>query len=91
MDFPGGPVVKNLLANAGDAHLIPGWGTKIAHSSEGSLLISEYHPGTSDKEKHWNDLLGLEVVEENEWASHFPSELYLFIHSNEIFSLSFFP
>ena len=32
VDFPGGPVVKNLLANAGDAHLIPGWGTKIAHS-----------------------------------------------------------
>ena len=30
VDFPGGPVVKNLLANAGDAHLIPGWGTKIA-------------------------------------------------------------
>ena len=29
-DFAGGPpVVKNLLSNAGDADLIPGWGTKI--------------------------------------------------------------
>ena len=28
-DFPGGPVVKNLPCNAGDAGLIPGWGTKI--------------------------------------------------------------
>lgn len=52
-------------------------------------MICEYHPGTSDNEKHWSDLLGLEVVEDNEWASHFPSELYLFIHSNEIFSFSF--
>ena len=26
---PGGPVVKNLLFNTGDAGLIPGWGTKI--------------------------------------------------------------
>ena len=24
-DFPGGPVVKNLLSNAGDMGLIPGW------------------------------------------------------------------
>ena len=24
-DFPGGPVVKNLPCNAGDAGLIPGW------------------------------------------------------------------
>ena len=28
-DFPGGPVVKNLHANAGAAALIPGQGTKI--------------------------------------------------------------
>ena len=28
-DFPGGPVVKNLLSNAGDMGLIPGWGTNI--------------------------------------------------------------
>ena len=27
-DFPGGPVVKNLLSNAGDVGLIPGQGTK---------------------------------------------------------------
>ena len=32
-DFPGGPVVKNLLSNAGDAGLIPGGGTKIPHAA----------------------------------------------------------
>ena len=31
-DFPGGPVVKNPLCNAGDASLIPGQGTKIPHA-----------------------------------------------------------
>ena len=31
-DLPGGPVVKNLPSNAGDAGLIPGWGTKIPHA-----------------------------------------------------------
>ena len=31
-DFPGGPVVKNLLSNAGDTDLIPGQGTKIPHA-----------------------------------------------------------
>ena len=31
-DFPGGPVVKNLPSNAGDAGLIPGQGTKIPHA-----------------------------------------------------------
>ena len=30
-DFPGGPVVKNLPYNAGDAGFIPGQGTKIPH------------------------------------------------------------
>ena len=32
-DFPGGPVVKNLPYNAGDAGSIPGQGTKIPHAS----------------------------------------------------------
>ena len=31
-DFPSFPVVKNLPYNAGDAGLIPGWGTKIPHA-----------------------------------------------------------
>ena len=31
-DFPGGPVVKNLLSIAGDMGSIPGQGTKIRHS-----------------------------------------------------------
>ena len=32
MDFPGGPVVKNLPSNAGDMGSIPGRGTKIPHA-----------------------------------------------------------
>ena len=32
-DFPGGPVVKNLPSNAGDAGLIPGWGSKIPRAA----------------------------------------------------------
>ena len=31
-DFPGGPVVKNLPSNAGDASSNPGWETKIPHA-----------------------------------------------------------
>ena len=30
-ESPGGSLVKNLLCNAGDMGLIPGWGTKISH------------------------------------------------------------
>ena len=33
-DFPGGPLVKNLPCNAGDACRIPGWGTKTPHVTE---------------------------------------------------------
>ena len=33
-DFPGGPVVKNPSANAGDVGLIPGQGTRIPHAAE---------------------------------------------------------
>ena len=32
-DFPGGPVVKNLPAKAGDVDSISGWGIKIPHAS----------------------------------------------------------
>ena len=32
-DLPGGPVVKNLPSNAGDAGLIPGQGTKIPRAA----------------------------------------------------------
>ena len=32
-DFPGGPVVKNLPSNAGNAGSIPGWRTKIPHAA----------------------------------------------------------
>ena len=34
MDFPGGPVLKNLPYNAGDVGSIPGWGAKISHALE---------------------------------------------------------
>ena len=33
-DFPGGPVVKNMPANAGDMNSVPGLGTKIPHATE---------------------------------------------------------
>ena len=33
-DFIGGPVVKNLPTNVGDARWIPGWGTKIPTAME---------------------------------------------------------
>ena len=33
-DFPGGPVVKNPLSNAGDVGSIPGQRTKIPHATE---------------------------------------------------------
>ena len=32
--FPGGSVVKNLPANAGDMGLIPGWSWNIPHATE---------------------------------------------------------
>ena len=31
-DFPGGPVVKTLLSNAGGTGSIPGWGAKTPHA-----------------------------------------------------------
>ena len=36
--FPGGPVVKNLPSNAGDAGSSPGRGTKIPHA-KGQLSL----------------------------------------------------
>ena len=39
-DFPGGPVVKNLPSNAGDAGLIPGQGTKIPQAVEQLILYT---------------------------------------------------
>ena len=46
-DFPGGPVVKNPLCNAGDASLITGLGIKIPHTEE---LLSPWT--TTRKYKH---------------------------------------
>ena len=47
-DFPGGPVVRNLSCNAGDAGSIPGRGTKIPHatgqlSSHATTRETVYH------------------------------------------------
>ena len=47
-DFPGGPVVKNLLSNAGDMGLIPGWGIKILQTME-QLSLST---ATSEPTRH---------------------------------------
>ena len=33
-DLLGGPVVKNLPSNAGDAGFVPGQGTRISHAME---------------------------------------------------------
>ena len=35
-DFLGGPVIENPSSNAGNAGLIPGWGTKIPHAPQHS-------------------------------------------------------
>ena len=44
-DFPGGPVVKNLPAKAGDTGLIPDQGTKIPHvAGQLSLLTTTGEP-----------------------------------------------
>ena len=44
LDFPGGPVVKNLPYNAGESGLIPGQGTKIPHA------VGQLNPGTTTTE-----------------------------------------
>ena len=36
------PVVKNPPSNAGDAGLIPGWGTKDPHASRQLSLLHNY-------------------------------------------------
>ena len=33
-DFTGGPVVRTLSSNATGAGSVPGWGTKIPHTTE---------------------------------------------------------
>ena len=41
-NLPGGPVIKNLPCNAGDAGSIPGWGTKIPHAVEQLSMCCNY-------------------------------------------------
>ena len=45
-DFPGGPVVKNLPCNAGDAGLIPGRGTNGAFL--GGSVVKNLFANTGD-------------------------------------------
>ena len=40
MIFPGGSVVKNPPANAGDAGLLPGWGRSLGEGNSTSLPYS---------------------------------------------------
>ena len=45
--FPGGPVVKNLPSNAGDAGLIPGGGTNILQATgQLSLQVTTTEPAS---------------------------------------------
>ena len=47
-DFPGGPAVKNLPSNAGDAGSIPGQGTKILYAAgQLSLCATTTEPACS--------------------------------------------
>ena len=56
-DFPGGPVVKNLPSNAGDAGLIPGQGTKIPQAVEQLILYTTRKTQHSQKEKKKKKLI----------------------------------
>ena len=47
-DFPGGPVVINLLSNAGDMGLIPSQGTKISYA------VGQFSPHTSTMDPMWS-------------------------------------
>ena len=49
MDFPGGPVVKNLPTNAGDMGLIPGLG-KSPGGGNGNPLQYSYLENPMDRE-----------------------------------------
>ena len=44
-DFPGGPVVKNVLVNAGYTGSILGWETKIPHAEQGGKKKKKVSPG----------------------------------------------
>ena len=48
-DFPGGPVIKNPLFNAGEKGLIPGQGTKFPEAS-GKLILC-----TTMKDPEWHN------------------------------------
>ena len=58
MDFPGGLVVKNLPANAGDMGLIPGWGKSLS-GGNGNLLQYSCLENPMTREAWWATVHGV--------------------------------
>ena len=58
LGFPGGSVVKNLLANTGDSALIPGWGR--SPGEENGNPLQDSCPGNSmDRGAWWATVHGV--------------------------------
>ena len=81
-NFPSGPVVKNLLCNAGDAGLIPGGRTKIPNAAEQlslhakiteahTLLDSQCITGKIMHDKHGSLLLQQDMAQQNKYINNF--------------------
>ena len=70
-DFPGGPLVTNLLSNIGDVSSIPDWETKIPHSvGQLSLYATTREPTCHKEPMQPNKYLGKKkrnVCEERSW------------------------
>ena len=60
-NFPGGSVVKNLPANAGDADSIPGWG-RSPGGGNGNPLQYSYLKNSMDKESGGLQSMGSQRV-----------------------------
>ena len=58
LGFPGGSVVKNTLANAGDTRLIPGWGRSPGEGI-GNLLQYSCLGNPIDYEAWWVTVHGI--------------------------------
>ena len=59
--FPGGPVVKNLTANAGDKSLIPGLG-RTSGGGSGNPLRYSCLGNPMDREAWWATIHGVAKV-----------------------------
>ena len=58
MGFPGSSVVKNLLANAGDAGSIPGWGKSFGEGN-GKPLQYSFLGNPMDRGAWWAAVQGV--------------------------------